>query len=604
MQWKGIEDPDWSWFRTWVHKKSGVSDEILRDRLQSAFTQWRQEYMKKQRHPVPAQRLQAFVNARVELEPAAAGFSGTQKHYRRALVILAIVVGLVLLIACVNVANLMTAQAAARVRELALRVSIGAGRWRLIQLVLVESAIVATFATLLGGLFAWWSAPLVVRLINPPDNPLRLALPADWRVLAFAAGLTVVVTCLFGLLPALRASAVRPMSTIRGGSDSFAKPRLMNALVAAQVAFCFLVHFTAGMFVTTFEKLSSQPTGFAAEGLLTVETVSKRPQPAVYWSQTMDHIRTLQGVGSASLAGWALMSGNIWGAGVWIDGRQSQSNPYFLAVSPQWLKTMGVTLIDGRDFREDELATDVAIVSESFAGTFFAGANPVGKAFEPRIDNKAMPVRIVGYVRDLRYENMRDAMRPVVFVPFNSKEDKRSATFIIRPASVDPTMLASTIRQEIQRTRPEFRVSSIRTQSELVQQHTIRERLLAMLSLFFAIVALVLAAVGLYGVLGFSVLQRRREIGIRMALGAQPFDVARRVTVGIFGWLLVGASAGLAAGVASEQYLETLLYQVKATDVTMLIVPVLTILTAALLAALPPVINAVRIDPAVTLRAE
>ncbi len=190
------------------------------------------------------------------MEPAAAGASGLQQNYRPALLALAVLVALVLLIACANVANLMTAQAAARAREMALRVSIGAGRGRLVQLVLVESAMIAFLAAAMGGVFAWWSAPFVVGMINPPDNPARLSLPADWRVLGFGLALTLAVTFLFGLAPALRASAVNPASALKGGSDPHARRRSMHALIAAQSAFCFLVLFVAGLFVTTFDRLS------------------------------------------------------------------------------------------------------------------------------------------------------------------------------------------------------------------------------------------------------------------------------------------------------------------------------------------------------------
>ncbi len=203
-----------------------------------------------------------------------------QKDYRRSLAALGVLVALVLLIACANVANLMTAQAAARAREMALRVSIGAGRWRLVQLVLVESAMLAFLAAAIGALFAWWSAPFVVGRINPPDNPARLVLPADWRVLGFGLALTFGVTLLFGLAPALRASAVKPASALKGGDDPHSRRRLMHALIAVQVAFCFLVLFVAGLFVATFDRLSNQPTGFSADRLLTLETVAQRAAAA------------------------------------------------------------------------------------------------------------------------------------------------------------------------------------------------------------------------------------------------------------------------------------------------------------------------------------
>jgi predicted lysophospholipase L1 biosynthesis ABC-type transport system permease subunit len=253
----------------------------------------------------------------------------------------------------------------------------------------------------------------------------------------------------------------------------------------------------------------------------------------------------------------------------------------------------------------------VGIVNEAFARKYFDGRNPVGQSFEKQHGrDKRVRVQIVGLVRDARYRNMREPIRPTVYVPFrnvNEKGEVRSddwGTLIVRASEDNLAALAPLLRREVSRVHSDFRVSNFSTQKELVQSHTIRERLLAMLSLFFAVVALVLAGVGLYGVLDYSVLQRRREIGIRLALGAQADDIARRVTAEVFSMLILGAVTGLALGIGCESYVESLLYQVKGTDVRMLAFPALTILLGALLAALPPVIRAMRIDPAEMLRAE
>src|SRR5262249_17418835 len=234
---------------------------------------------------MPASRIQDFLNQKVVLEPAAAGVSWLQHETRDSLKALAVLVAFLLLIACANVANLMTAHAAARSRDVALRISIGAGRARLVQLVLVESAWLALLASAMGALFAWWAAPFVVARINPPDDPVRLALPADWRVLGFSAALAVGVILLFGLIPAMQASRTEPLSALKGGDNVPARRRLMHALTAAQVAFCFLVLFAAGLFVATFQRLAHENIGFSAERVLTLEVVAKEAQPAVKWQQ-------------------------------------------------------------------------------------------------------------------------------------------------------------------------------------------------------------------------------------------------------------------------------------------------------------------------------
>ena len=233
--------------------------------------------------------------------------------------------------------------------------------------------------------------------------------------------------------------------------------------------------------------------------------------------------------------------------------------------------------------------------------TYFDGQNPVGRSVGVR-EGKDLnaPLEIVGYVRDASYRNLREPIRPTVYVPM---EDKAGGTFIVRTAG-DPLALAPLLRREVPQAGSGFHVRGIDTQSSLVRRQTIRERLLATLSMFFAIVALVLAAIGLYGVLNYSVIQQRREIGIRLALGARSAHIVRRVTAGIFGMVFLGLAIGLAGGLASGRFLEALLFGVKSTDLGVVAAPILTLLGAAVLAALPPVIRAVRIDPARTLRSE
>jgi predicted permease len=540
-----------------------------------------------------------------------------QDNYRKALIALGALVGLVLLIACANVANLMTAQAAGRAREMALRVSIGAGRARLVQLVLVESAWLGLLAAAIGGVFAWRAAPLVVGMINPVDNPARLVLPADWRVLAFGLILAFLVIFLFGLAPALRASSVKPASALKGGDDPQSRRRSMNGLIAVQVAFCFLVIFVAGLFVTTFDRMANEPTGFSEERLLVLETTARRAQPPEVWDQTAAHLREVSGVESVAMAGWALLRRTSWNGFIWTNGTPTQVLAYFLGVSPEWRSSMRIPLVDGRDFRDSDVSpvgtgSGVAIISESFVKQCFGGENPIGKWFEKENGGGVTRLRfqVIGVARDAHYRDLREAVTPTAYVPFHSitaggaPQPIASGSFLVRTSAPNPLALASTLRREVPRARPELRVSNLRTQVEINQSQTVRERLLATLALFFAMVAVLLAGVGLYGVLDYSVQQRRREIGIRLAIGAQASDIARRVTGEAFAMVSLGAMAGISLGLLSVRYIATLLYQVKGTDLTMLTIPSLTIVTAALLASLPAVIRAVRIDPVSTLRAD
>jgi predicted lysophospholipase L1 biosynthesis ABC-type transport system permease subunit len=284
----------------------------------------------------------------------------------------------------------------------------------------------------------------------------------------------------------------------------------------------------------------------------------------------------------------------------------------FVTISPGWADLMRIPLLSGRDFRADDASPAVAIVNQAFASQYFNGEDPVGKWFD-RVEPAGgrSHFQIVGYIRNARSrDRMRLAIRPTVYIPFPSMDTDGAlravarGTFVVRTAAANPLALASTLRKAVAQARPGFRVRDARTQEEFNQTDTVRERLLAVLATFFAIVAMLLAAVGLYGVLDYSVLQQRREIGIRVAIGARPGQIVRRVTGEAIAMVLAGAAAGVALGLISVRYVVSLFYQVRPTDPAMLGLPLLTILAAALLAALPAVIRAVRIDPASMLRGE
>ncbi|HEX3879976.1 MAG TPA: ABC transporter permease [Bryobacteraceae bacterium] len=598
---------DNTWHRTLVIVNPGVPMESLRSQLEATSRAWERERAKGFRGMTKA-AIDRFIDQRIELDPAAAGTSGLQQDYRRSLIALAILVALVLLIACVNVANLMTIQAAARAREMALRVSIGAGRGRLAQLVLIEGALLAVLASICGALFAWWSAPFVVARINPPDNPARLSLPLDWRVVLFGLVLTFAVTLVFALAPALRASAVKPASILKGGSDPHARRRLLHALVAAQVAFCFLVLFVSCLFAATFQRLSQRDMGIHPERLVSFMAVPSQRQLPVVWDQIAAHLRTVPGVERAAIASWALLSPNN-ATNSFISVNDAPPGPvlaYFLRVSPGWLDTVQLPLIAGRDFRPTEVTPGAAIINETFVKQFFRGENPIGRTFKRGVN----AYQVVGIVRDAPYRSLREPIFPVAYTPFPQMNADGTlfadgnAAFVVRTASADPSAMVSTIEREISAARSDFHVSEFRTQQSLIDNQTIRERLFAMLGMFFAAVALLLAGVGLYGVLDYSVLQRRREIGIRVAIGAQSSDIVRGVTTEVLYMISAGAVCGVAIGVLSARYLESMLYQVEPASAPMLVIPAITIATVAAIASIPAVIRALRINPAQMLRSD
>jgi predicted permease len=610
MNTQALNADGWSWFRIWIRPKPGVSPEQIAQPLNAQLTAQLRDEIQRLDSDTPKPAIDRLLHQSVSVVPAATGVSERQKEYRRPLIILGVLVTLVLLIACANVANLLSAQAAARAREMALRVSIGAGQWRLIQLVLVEGALLALVASVLASLFSWWSTPFVVSMLAPSDDPVRLVLNPDWRVLGFGVLLAIAVTLLFGLAPALRASAVKPVAALKGISDTHAHRGLMNVLIAAQVAFCVLVLFIAGLFVSTFQRLSTRPLGFAPNGVLGVLTMFRNPQPAEMWRQIAEQASRIPGVQNAAVVGFPPLSNNRYSQSVRVRGRAAEPQaPYFQSVLPGYFNTMRIGWIDGRDFRAGDTrptldaakrpVAGVGIVNEAFARTYFDGQNPIGQIVEVREDKDiSVPMEIVGYVRDSCYAEVREVMHPTVYVPVDRRPQ---AAIMIRTAG-DPRVLAPVLRRELNRVRSDMRVRDVQLQSEFVARQMVRERLLATLSFFFAVVALALAAIGLYGVLNYGVIRRRREIGIRIALGAGSAHVIRRMTAGAFVTVLCGASVGLAGGIACGRFVESLLYEVKPGDAAMLAAPIATLLVAALLAALPPAIRAVRIDPAQTLR--
>lgn len=600
------------WLRTLAVVNPGGSAELLRQKLLATFRAIQVERAKGFTG-MTKRDLDRYFQETMLLEPAASGRSNLQRDYRQPLSVLGVLVGLVLLIACVNVANLMTARAAARDREMALRVSIGAGRGRLVQLVLVESALLALLAAAGGALFAWWSAPLVVRLISSSDVPTRLDLPADWRVLAFTFALTLLVTGLFGLPSALRASAVKPAGSLKGGHDPHSRRRLMQILIGVQVAFCFLVLFVAGLLIATFDRLANQSLGYSPDRIVNLESVARTAQPPVYWDQVADQLRNLPGVEAVAMSGWPVMSGESNVSYISINGAPPASVfADWMPVSPGWIPAMKIPLLDGRDFRVDDTGPAVAIVNQAFTRQYFDGTNPIGKFFE-LVDNKGGRVRveIIGLVRDARYrDRMRLPIRPTFYSPLRRGSDAlRSqpigrATFVVRTAGPNPLGMAGDLRRAVSAAHSGFRVTNVRTQDEIIASTTVRERLLAVLALFFAVVAVLLAGVGLYGVLDYSVLQQRREIGIRMAIGAASIDIARRVAVDALATVLAGAMAGLVLGAVSTRYLESMLYQVGGRDFSAMALPLAAILSVALIATLPAVRRAVRTDPITMLRTE
>lgn len=604
---RGVTHPDWAWIRILVILKPGVSVEPAQERLQAVFETLQLERAR-EFSGRPKQFLERFLSWQVRLEPAAAGISNTQNDYRLPLIVLGILVVLVLLIACANVANLMSAQAAAREKEMALRLSLGAKRGRLVRLVTAESAILGLMAAALGMLFAGWATPFVVDRIQSSGQPIHLALQPDFAVVIFGIVLTLIVTMLFGLFPALRVSKVSPACALKGNEESLERRRWMHVLIAAQIAFCFAVLFIAGLFLVTFARLTRQPLGFSPRRVLLVDAAAQRAQVPAAWDQTAELLRHIPGVVSVAQAGWPLLSGNTNNSFIAVNGEVYPELASTLPISPGWFDAMKIPLLSGRDFRQSDTRDDAAIVNETFAAHYFGTQNPVGKRFA--MQGAPGSLQIVGVVGNVRYQNVREPPRPLFFLPLHHVDEKganapvSSETFVVRAAVNNPLALSELLRKTITRAHLEFYVTGVRTQQELIDAQTIRERLLATLAAFFAAVALMLAGIGLYGSLSYSVLLREHEFGIRIAVGAPRSNIAALIMREVLTLLATGAVVGVVLGMASTRYVETLLFGVKGSDPTMLAAPAVVLLAAASLGAIPSVVRAARTDPATMLRTQ
>jgi predicted permease len=489
---------------------------------------------------------------------------------------------------------------------MALRASIGAGRGRLVQQVLVEAGVLSLAAAAVGVLCAVLTVPLLIGMLTTNENPVYLDAQLSWGALLFVAALGTFTTVLFGLAPALRASAAAP-ATLAGLGSRLATARIgaARSLVAAQIGFSLMILFVAALLLRSFDRLLAVDLGFAPErvALLSIEARERfePPQARELGSQLLRRVQELPGVESASLSGWALFRGWSWGNQFTLPGG-GPAQTLRLAVSAQFFQTMGARLLDGREFQpqdSDAASPMPLVVNEVFARKYFAGERAVGRRMTTERRGERTVYEIVGVVANVRDGSVRGEIGPYAFSPIGDA----GGTLEIR-SSLDPRVLADQVRQELPRVHASLRLVDVTDQRALVANTLLRERLLAVLSGFFASLGLVLAAVGLYGVLSYAVVQRTREIGIRLTLGAQPSAVVRSVLGRVGLAVSVGIVAGLGGGLYFARFVRALLYEIEPASASSVALPVLGLLAVALLASWLPARRAIRVDPAQTLRME
>jgi len=566
--------------------------------------------------------LQGYLKEKFTLVAAANGNSFLRQRYERPLITILIVVAIVLLIACANIANLLLARATARRHEWSVRLALGASRWRLVRLLLAESLVLSVAGAALGLAVARWGAQLLVHQLSTQNNTVFLDLTLDWRVLGFTSGVTILTALLFGTAPAFRASGVAPMDAIKEhgrGTSGDARVSMASGLVVAQVALSVVLVVAAGLFMRTFGSLANLHLGFDRERVLLVQVNAQRTDippsdrlPA--WEHVRQSVLAVPGVASAAVSLVSPVSGTAINNRIEVSGGvtlpERQRLSFFNAVTPGWFTTFGTPILAGRDISESDRkgAPPVTLVNQAFVKKFLNGENPIGHtltlgAFSPFAEP---PREIIGLVGDAVYRNLREPIPPTMYVPMAQFNDSRrpappSVSIGVRSASGSPALLARSVGAAISNVNRDLALT-YRPLADQVNASLTQERLVATLSGFFGGLALLLAGLGLYGVTAYAVSRRRTEIGIRMALGAAPSGVIwlvlSRVTV------LVGIGVVVGAGVSvwASQFVASLLYGLQPRDPVTLVGSAVTLAAVGALAGWLPARRASRIDPAEVLR--
>nr|HEV7954340.1 ABC transporter permease [Candidatus Acidoferrales bacterium] len=568
-----------------------------------------------------------FLAGTLFTQPAPAGVSDLQ-NYNQPLKILMVVVALVLLIACANIAGLMLSRAATRRKEIAVRLAMGASRARLIRQLLTESIVLSSLGALAGILLARWGCALLVRLISTSQYHAFIEITLDGRVLAFTVGVALFTGLLFGLLPALRSSRVSLTSAIKGAQaeETRSRSHLRSHLrpgrwvVASQVALSLVILITAGLFLRSFRNLVTLDTGFDRSNILLIETDFQNAnvsadQRAILTAQILERLHLIPGAISASESFVTPISGSMHGHRFTLPNGNAPSkglaSAYVNFVSPGYFATLRTPLLSGRDFdeRDSEGGQPVVVVSETMARRFFPNTPPIGQYLitdnflEEGTPKRTPPLLIVGVVKDTKYRRISEKTQSTIYFPVaqNQKlDDPRN--FEIRTAG-DPAVVARSAEEAIGAVNKNISLD-IQTLEAQVDDSLRQDHLLATLSGFFGALALLLAMVGLYGVLAYTVTQRRKEFGIRIALGAQKNSIVGLIMRDVAVLLTVGISGGIAISYWAERLMEKMLFGLKARDAETMIISATLLVGVALIAAYLPARRATRTDPMVALRDE
>jgi predicted permease len=568
-----------------------------------------------------ADNRQRFLQTRLVTASLATGSSGLRRTFGEPLKMLMAGVAIVLLIACANIAGLLLAKATTRAKEIAIRTALGASRRRLMRQLLTESLLLSSLGAALGLLLAFWGSDLLVRSLATAGNPVFVEVSPGARVLGFTAGIAVVTGMLIGLLPAIRATSVSLIAAMKSRQAAAgareARFRAGKWIVGAQVALSLVLLIGGGLLLRTFVKLVTLDTGFDRHNVLVVtakapwfaaDTVTTTPeQRAAAYDEIGHRLREIPGVLSVARSYMTPIGDDNWFNTISTDAPNAPTGEeaavYLNLTSPEYFETLRTPLVSGRGFdrRDTKSSPPVAIVNESAARKFFAGANSLGRRF--RMGGQPARLEVVGIVTDSKYQSLREAMPPTIYLPAaQAPAGGEADSFIVRTATA-PSPLIPVIERTMRGVAGEVPLR-FQTLADQVAGDLVQDRLLAILAGCFGAMALLLATIGLYGVLSYLVTHRQVEFGIRMALGAEPASIRRLVMRDVGIVLVAGLAAGLAAALASVRLLQGMLFEIEPRDPVTMVAAVCLLSAMALLAGYLPARRATRVDPIVALRAE
>src|SRR3954468_15151862 len=615
--WVHLDDRRTRWVQVFGRLKPGYTVESAKAPLQGLFTQIRTYEM-----TLPAAKdwskysREQFMKGQLLVETAAMGYSNLRNDFSTPLIVLMCMVGLVLLIACANVANLLIARAFMRQREIAVRLSLGASRGRLVRQLLVESLTLSFAGGIVGLVLAFVLTRGLLALVPTGNQPLLISPRPDARILAFTIALTFITGIVFGLLPALRASRPDPWTTLKDTVGAIAGSGgslfLRKGLAAAQVTLSFLLLFRGGVVVRSLQNLKTAETGVALDNLVTFQLSPAlsgyESQRAVdFYDQLLTNLRTVPGVKSAALAAVSILSGDEWDNSMSVEGHQAKDGEdmqaFMNALTPGYFETMEIPLLEGRDFNRQDVKENakVAIVNRKFAEHFFPGKSALGRHIGNGTGPKAkLDIEIVGVVADALYEGPREGVRRQVFIP---NWGKGGVAFYVR-STVASGSTYNAIRNEVRKLDASMPVYSMKTLEGQLDETLLTDRLIASLAAGFGLLATVLASIGLYGVMAFVVARRRKELGIRLALGADPGGVIWLVMKEVLLLLAIGLAVGIPSALALGRFVASQLYGIEARDPFTATATLILLTLVSTAAGLIPAHRASRINPILALRYE